>query len=148
MQKEVRVKSLHDLPAVVTEVLDLLKVHDDHASVLALSGDLGAGKTTFVQHLARTLGVADTVTSPTFTVLQRYECEHEKFQTLLHMDAYRIDDHSELGPLHFTELLQSPQTLFCIEWAEKIKDVLPSGVVFLDFEIGEGEERLLRFTTT
>lgn len=148
MQIEVIVKNIDDLPAVVGEMLLSLEVHSDRASVLALSGDLGAGKTTFVQHLARSLGIATTVTSPTFTIMQRYECEHDIFKTLLHMDAYRIDDDSELGPLRFTELLQSPQTLFCIEWAEKIKDTLPKDTTFLNIEIGEGEERKIAITTT
>ena len=61
--------------------------------------------------------------------MKGYETTNERFVQLIHMDAYRIDDMAELGPLHFTEILATPNTLFCIEWAEKIIAALPEGVI-------------------
>jgi tRNA threonylcarbamoyladenosine biosynthesis protein TsaE len=75
--------------------------------------------------LARELGVREVVQSPTFTILKSYQTSHPQFKTLVHMDAYRIEDLSELKPLYFGEILARPDTLFCIEWAEKIAPALP-----------------------
>lgn len=96
------------------------------ATVVALNGDLGAGKTTLVKALAAELGITEVVTSPTFTIMKRYEAkEGAPFPTLYHLDVYRIDDVSELAPLRFNELLTLDNTLICIEWAEKITSLLP-----------------------
>ncbi len=96
------------------------------ATVLALIGDLGAGKTTLVQALARELGITDVVTSPTFVVMKSYETTNTVFTTLVHIDAYRIDDVDEMRPLGFLSLLTQPNTLLCIEWPERIASLLPT----------------------
>ncbi len=111
------------------------------ATVVALHGDLGAGKTTFVQVLGKMLGVSEQITSPTFTIMKGYETTDETFTRLIHMDAYRIDDISELGPLRFSDILASPNTLFCIEWAEKIKDALPEEAIQLTLEVVDENTR-------
>ncbi len=129
--------------AVVTDAL--LRVFKEEARegalVVALSGDLGAGKTTFVQILARALGVSATVQSPTFVIMKSYETTDPIFTQLFHMDAYRIDDLAELRPLRFAEMLATPRALFCIEWAEKIKPALPDRVISITIDIGEDERR-------
>jgi tRNA threonylcarbamoyladenosine biosynthesis protein TsaE len=118
------------LPEAVAAVLGELKERAAAgATVLALHGDLGAGKTTFVQELGRQLGVSEDITSPTFTIMKGYETTDETFKTLIHMDAYRIDDESELAPLHFVDILATSETLFCIEWAEKIAGALPGQIL-------------------
>jgi tRNA threonylcarbamoyladenosine biosynthesis protein TsaE len=103
----------------------LAKKDPDVATVIALSGDLGAGKTTFVQSIAESLGVTDSVTSPTFVVMKQYETQNDTFTELVHIDAYRIDDADEMRPLGFTALLMRPEILMCIEWAERIESLLP-----------------------
>jgi len=61
----------------------------------------------------------------------------------VHIDAYRIEDISEVGPLRFAELFQTPRTLICLEWPEQIASVLPKQKVAVTIEIGKGEERIV-----
>ena len=111
------------------------------AAVIALSGDLGAGKTTFVQALARTLGIEETVTSPTFVIMKQYQTTAERFSELIHIDAYRIEDLDEMRVLGFDRLLEKNRAMICIEWAEKIADLLPESTTTLSFEITDEEKR-------
>jgi tRNA threonylcarbamoyladenosine biosynthesis protein TsaE len=113
------------------------------ARVIALSGDLGAGKTTLVQLLATELGVTETVTSPTFTIMKKYQTGEgqSRFKNLVHMDAYRIESLSELRPLQLSPIFESADNLICIEWAEKIKPALPANTCYLNLKILENEAR-------
>lgn len=99
------------------------------ASVVVLTGDLGAGKTTLVQEIARVLGVEGTVQSPTFVVLKSYQTKSAEFPALYHMDAYRIEDVAELAPLRFESVVGTPGALVLIEWGERIKAALPQGAL-------------------
>lgn len=130
------VETVEELGAVAGELLGIWKqnVPTGRATVVALSGDLGAGKTTFVQELAKKLGVMQTVTSPTFVIMKVYETEDAVFETMVHIDAYRIEDVAEMNPLNFSEILSTKKSLVCIEWAEKIEDVLPAGTIKLELE--------------
>lgn len=124
-----------ELAALVERVLTALKKNETGASVIALHGDLGAGKTTFVQALGQTLGVTEAITSPTFTIMKGYETANTEFTTLIHMDAYRLESEAELEPLRFADILALPRTLVCIEWAEKIKQALPEHMLNLTFNV-------------
>ena len=131
-----------DLEEFAREIVDMLKpTQADGAVVLALSGDLGAGKTTFVQSLGRTLGITESITSPTFTIMKGYETTDDVFTHLVHMDAYRIESAEELRPLRFTDILQTPHTLVCVEWAELIKEALPSGTPHLILSVKDETTR-------
>jgi tRNA threonylcarbamoyladenosine biosynthesis protein TsaE len=130
------ITTLPELKEVATKLLAFLAtVPSDKAVVLALLGDLGVGKTALVQCLARQLGVTETVTSPTFVVMKQYETESDLFLNLIHIDAYRIETEDELGPLGFSELLNQPQTLICIEWAKRIEMALPSDAVTITLKL-------------
>jgi tRNA threonylcarbamoyladenosine biosynthesis protein TsaE len=115
------------------------------ATVVALHGDLGAGKTTLVQAVARTLGIVETVTSPTFVVMKHYGTEHADFTTLVHIDAYRIETDDEMRPLGFTQLLMTPHTLICIEWAERIANLLPDTTMHITLELNPDGTRTLTY---
>lgn len=151
MQGRINERILTDLADVSNYALEVVnelreRQHDGSAVVLALSGDLGAGKTTFVQALAQTLGVTDTVTSPTFVIMKQYLTDDDHFTDLVHIDAYRIEEFDEMRVLGFSELMKKNGTIICIEWAEKITPLLPSDTTFMAFEIIEGEQR--KITTT
>ncbi len=92
--------------------------------VLALYGELGSGKTTFVQGLARGMGVRGRILSPTFTLVRSHKISHKSMR-LYHMDFYRIDSVHEAEALGLKELWADPKNICVIEWAEKIKEILP-----------------------
>ncbi len=94
--------------------------------IIALEGDLGAGKTTFVKGLARAFGIKQHVTSPTFVLMKVYAMGHKPsaISQLVHVDCYRLDEPQELFYLGLEEYLNKPDSLVVIEWADKIKDYL------------------------
>lgn len=100
-------------------------------TVVALHGELGAGKTTFVQGLARALGIHEPVNSPTFTLVNVHHGE----RTLYHVDLYRLHDDAEAMTLGLDDLLFG-QGLTAIEWAERIANWLPPGTVHLFLQPG------------
>ncbi len=105
---------------------------------IALSGDLGSGKTTFVKGAAVALGVAETVNSPSFNIYSYYQ--GSKYQ-LIHMDAYRLASSADFENLLLEEFMRPPWVLF-IEWPEKILDALPENTLWLDFRIEKGKHRV------
>ena len=113
----------------------------ESALVCALTGDLGSGKTTFVQKLAKELGILEVVTSPTFVIQKSYQTQNSHITTLVHLDAYRLESASELEKLDFKETIKLPNSLVCIEWAEKIKSLLPEHTYWLKFSITEEDFR-------
>jgi tRNA threonylcarbamoyladenosine biosynthesis protein TsaE len=136
------VNTPEEFAPVISDILLRAQEILDQSVVIALMGDLGAGKTTFTQHLAKQVGVEEVVTSPTFGIMKRYELLGNKyFDQLVHIDAYRIENINEAGPLRLEDLFKSPRTLICIEWPENIADILPAEKIEVVIEIGIGEER-------
>ena len=123
-----------DTARIASFLLERVKINPAGATILGLQGELGAGKTTLVQAMAKQLGVKDTVVSPTFVIAKYYQTIDTRFGTLVHIDAYRIESPDELGPLNFDVLLSTPNTLIIIEWPERIRGALPSHTHF--FQIG------------
>lgn len=119
------------------------------ASVLALSGDLGAGKTTFTQGFVKALGVKHNVTSPTFLIVRRYELPDKKFLNVFHFDLYRIHSIGELASLHFKKIMNDPQNIVLIEWPERIGlpgqgKALPKSAHWIYFKHGKNQkERII-----
>lgn len=107
--------------------------------VLALQGDLGAGKTHFVQGIAKGMGIDKPIVSPTFTILNYYE----HTIPLQHFDFYRLEDEYELDDLGFDEYLMSGVTV--IEWAEKFPERLPEDAARVFIEKKGPTERVFHF---
>jgi tRNA threonylcarbamoyladenosine biosynthesis protein TsaE len=117
--------------------------------VLAISGDLGAGKTTFMQQFAKELHIEEIVTSPTYVIMKRYEVPEDSveiFKTLTHLDVYRIESIDEMRVLRFAELLQEPDAVICIEWAEKIKELLPEHTLYMEIQSTGEQSRTITFS--
>lgn len=113
------------------------------ATVLALKGELGSGKTTFVQGFAKDLGVDEKILSPTFVVLKKFSLDR-KFETLYHIDCYRIEQPQEILDLNFKKIVRDPQNLLVIEWADKIKTILPDCYWKLSFEVKGKQQRSIK----
>ncbi len=116
-------------------------------TVICLEGDLGAGKTTLTQSIAKGLEIHDYVTSPTFTIIKEYNGR----LNLFHMDAYRLDSEDEMYDLGYDEYINSDGVCI-IEWASKIKGLIPKSAINITINInyennnreldinGEGEQ--------
>lgn len=108
-------------------------------ATLALHGDLGVGKTTFVQGLARGFGITEPVTSPTFNIFTL----HRGDRTLVHLDAYRLENAHQIDALMLDDFLASPWCL-AVEWPEKIAEWIPINALHLDLGITPDEHHTVR----
>ncbi|HWW53697.1 MAG TPA: tRNA (adenosine(37)-N6)-threonylcarbamoyltransferase complex ATPase subunit type 1 TsaE [Acidimicrobiales bacterium] len=133
-----RTKSVDDTRALAAELSVLARAGD----IVLLAGDLGAGKTAFTQGFARGLGITETVTSPTFTLLRPYEGRLR----LLHADIYRLDHLREVIDLGLIEQLDDRDSVCCIEWGDLAEPVLPADFleVRLDY-CDDDDERQIAF---
>jgi tRNA threonylcarbamoyladenosine biosynthesis protein TsaE len=119
----------------------------DHATLVTLSGDLGAGKTSFTQAIARELGVEESITSPTFVLVKTYPLAEKEFgfSKLVHIDAYRLEGESVLVPLRFSEMYADPETLIVLEWPEKVATELPKTDVAITLSVRSETERTITY---
>lgn len=111
--------------------------------MLALHGDLGAGKTTFIRGLARSWNINEPVTSPTFNLYTIYNGSRQ----LVHLDAYRLDSGADLDALMIDDFLQEPWC-FAVEWPERIEDSIPETAWHLHLHINETHQHCIRLQTS
>lgn len=102
--------------------------------VIGLEGELGSGKTRFVQGFAKGFGIRQRLTSPTFVLMKKYK-------NLYHIDCYRLNKPKELLDLDFKEIISNPKNIVLIEWAEKVHSILPRDTIWVRFEIVSEKER-------
>jgi len=122
--------------------------------IICLSGDLGSGKTTFVQGILKELGIERPYTSPTFVIMKEYKKKNTKrkkqstnksqktnlqVQNIYHVDAYRIKEKDILN-LGWEEIINQPDNLIVVEWAERIKKIIPANAQWINFS-WEGKEK-------
>lgn len=111
--------------------------------VIALVGDLGTGKTTLSKYIAEALGITETITSPTFTIVQEY---HSGRLPLYHFDVYRVDDIEEMYRIGYEEYFYG-EGVCIVEWADIVEEIIPEDAKVIFIEYGEDEgERLYRCT--
>jgi tRNA threonylcarbamoyladenosine biosynthesis protein TsaE len=109
--------TLNDLPAVAGKVLNSAP-----NKTLLFYGEMGVGKTTFIKEIAKKLGVTDTLSSPTFSIVNEYDIENDK---IYHFDCYRMESYEEAMDIGIEDYLYSGHWIF-IEWPEKIENLLPT----------------------
>ncbi|MFA6252579.1 MAG: tRNA (adenosine(37)-N6)-threonylcarbamoyltransferase complex ATPase subunit type 1 TsaE [Candidatus Paceibacterota bacterium] len=124
------------------KVLDL--AYNEKALVLALDGELGAGKTTFLKGFAKGLGLNKKIQSPTFIIMNRFSLSSKKYTDFYHFDCYRIENGKEMDCLDLNDVLDKKTNIVCIEWASKIKNLLPKKTINIDFKVGNGNERVIK----
>jgi len=106
------------------------------AIVVGLRGDLGGGKTTFLQGFAKGLGVKGRTLSPTFIIVRRRG-------NFYHIDAYRLQKPQELLVLGFREIVSVPQNVIVIEWADRVRKIMPKSTTWINFKfISENERKI------
>lgn len=118
-------------------------VKKDSGGVIALTGDLGSGKTTFVQGFAKALGIKDKIISPTFVLVRQHPIPNTK-KILCHIDLYRLNSESHIKHSGIEEILNDPNNICLVEWAEKAKNILPKGVVWISFKIISDTKREIK----
>jgi len=115
--------------------------------VIALKGDLGSGKTTFIQGLANGLGITERVTSPTFVIMRKYAIENRKgLEHFCHIDFYRIHSNRDIMNLDFETVIHNPKNVVAIEWAERLPELLPKKKLAIEFAYIHESQRKLTFT--
>ncbi len=120
--------------------------------VIALSGPLGAGKTTFTQGFAEGLKIKDKIISPTFVLIRQHQVPLSKGQsasgrkTLYHIDLYRLDNPNDLKNIGLEDMLKTKDDYVLIEWAEKAKPLLPKSTTWINFQINNINKRTLEIT--
>ena len=130
---------------------------EKNARVIALIGDLGGGKTTFLQGFAKGIGIKEKILSPTFVILKKYKIpkriplkrdlrgrQNTRYETLYHMDCYRIQKPSEIFNLGFQEIISDSQNLIVIEWADRIKEIIPKNATWISFTWGDDSKRKIK----
>lgn len=128
--------------------------------IIALVGEMGAGKTTFVQGLALGLGIKRRITSPTFIIMRRYDiklktqsskvkttAQNSKVKSLYHLDLYRLEHEieKEVKNLGLTDVWGKRENIVVIEWAEKIKNWLPKSTIWVNFDVVGSKERTISY---
>lgn len=109
----------------------------EKAFVLVLEGDLGGGKTTFLQGFARGLEIRDRILSPTFVLMKRFAIKKKNkpgFKDFYHLDCYRIKNQKDILVLGFEKIVSDPRNIVAIEWAERIKKIIPKDALIFKFE--------------
>ena len=129
------IKNLEELDIFVGDFLKELK-QKETAIIIALSGDLGAGKTALVKLAAKYLGISEQVTSPTFVIQKEYEIQNHSFlKKMIHIDAYRLESPAELEYLKWSEIISDNKNIIFIEWPEQVHSIDMPNVIKMNIEI-------------
>lgn len=142
--EKVSLRELREIDDFASRILAML-ARGEKATVVALSGELGAGKTTFVQACAKVLGVTETVTSPTFLVMKRYGISDTRYTTLIHIDAYRVEEEKELDVLRLRESFEHRENLIMVEWAERVSGYIPQDALWVELKLEQDGSRTIMY---
>lgn len=121
---------------------ETLKTKAKRAVIVALKGELGSGKTTFVQGFAQGLKLKEKITSPSFIIFKKYKLSGKVFY---HVDCYRLSKVKDLKDLGLEEIMKNPENIVLIEWGERVKKLLPSKTLWIKFIYQKKNQRKLCF---
>ena len=128
---------------------------NSHAAVFGLSGNLGGGKTTFLQGFAKGFGVKNKILSPTFVIMKKFQIppipKNRRpsdlwYKHFYHFDCYRFDKPGDILELGWKAIISNPKNIVAVEWPGKIKKVLPKSTIFINFKFINTKTREIRLT--
>ena len=117
------------------------KIKSRKTTVIALEGELGAGKTTFVQGLAKAMKISSKIKSPTFVLIKSYKLKVKSYKFLYHLDCYRLRNHHDLEILGIKDILSDPDNIVLIEWSDRVKKILPKNHIRIHIDHISNKER-------
>ncbi|MCD6232996.1 tRNA (adenosine(37)-N6)-threonylcarbamoyltransferase complex ATPase subunit type 1 TsaE [bacterium] len=127
----------------------LVRKHKKAAIVFGLQGNLGSGKTTFLQGFAQGLGLKERILSPTFVIMKRFRFNNsatKQFNDFFHIDCYRIKKPEEILDIGFKKVISNPRNIVCVEWADRIKKIMPPNTIWLRFSfLGKEKRKVISF---
>ena len=141
MQKKYTTKDLKETQKVGREFARYLSSRRKRGSVavvLGLSGNLGGGKTTFLQGFAKGIGIKEKILSPTFVIMK-------KFKNFYHIDCYRLKNSKDILDLGWKEIIENPENIIAVEWPEKVKTLLPKDTILIKFKFINQDTREINF---
>lgn len=138
--KNIAKKLFEDITHTITCLPTRQGTHES-AVVVAMYGNLGSGKTTFVKAVASEFGIKTTITSPTFVIEKIYKLENQIFDNLIHIDAYRLKSGEELKALGWDDIFKNSKNIIFIEWPENVKDIIPNNAKKIKFEFIDEKTR-------
>ncbi len=140
-------KNINETKDFADKILSLAHkkaLKNDKATVVALSGDLGSGKTAMVKILGEKLGIKERMPSPTFVIEKIYKLsEGFPWKKFIHIDAYRLDKESEIIRLGWNEIISDNKNIIFIEWPENVKKIIPQNAIWVTFSHKGETERLI-----
>jgi len=142
---KVTTNNLNETKVLAKEIVNKLGLAAKGATILALFGDLGAGKTSFTQGVAEALGIAETISSPTFVIEKIYDLQNQSFHKLIHIDAYRLESGSDLLKLGFMDILADETNLIILEWTENVLEILPPTINKINFKFVDENTREINY---
>jgi len=133
---QIKVSNLSELPNAAKQILEEIK----ERKIIAFYGNMGAGKTTLITEICRALNVVDTISSPTFSLVNEYHTQNDEI--IFHFDFYRIEKQEEVYDFGYEEYFYS-ENLCLIEWPELIENLLPEDYITIKIEIIDNDSRLI-----
>lgn len=122
-------KNLEETQNIAFDFVKKISPKENSATVVGLYGELGSGKTSFTQGLAKAMGITENVISPTFIIMKFYTLPvASQFETLIHIDSYRFEHSDELLQLGWQNIISNPKNLVLIEWPERVLDIMPKHI--------------------
>ncbi len=143
---EVKIQELENIAREILSKAEKIKKNNS-ATLLTLSGTLGAGKTTLSQEIGKILGVTESIISPTFVIMKKYKINNKKYKwlRLIHIDLYRLKNSNELRILGWQELLTDQNNLVIVEWPEQVPGAIPEHALNIKLDHKDEETRKIKF---
>lgn len=142
MEISFNLQEIENISQILIE--DIYKKTKKTPVIVTLSGELGAGKTTLTQEVAKLLGVKQRIVSPTFVIMKKYKTTDQRFKFLIHIDAYRLKNSQELLNLGWEELIKNKENLIIIEWPEMVSGCLDRDVYKIRLEHKDKQTRIFK----